>query len=112
MELSTHLDILYNNAMNNFNNYVEMIYIQAKSKSSKEVTKVINAELIEDYLKKRGYIMNYVLGKRIMVKNFTCVFIHESYIEVWCDKVNNKSIFIKESLLTGLPITLDYMERI
>jgi hypothetical protein len=48
-----------------------------------------------------------------MVKDFTCVFVNKNVIEVWHDKTkNNKSVFINESLLTGLPITLNYMERI
>jgi len=113
MTLNTYIETLYKKAIFDFNEYVEMLYIQAKSKVSKEIEKLIDEKLIEDYLKKRGYIMNYVLGKRVMVKDFTCVFIKDNYVEVWHDKSNNnKSVFINESLLTGLPIILNYMERI
>jgi hypothetical protein len=113
MNLDTYIGTLYNKAMFDFNEYVEMLYIQAKSKCSLETNKGINEKLIEDYLKKRGYTMNYILGKSVMVKDFTCVFVDKYAIEVWHDKTNNnKSVFINESLLTGLPITLKYMERI
>jgi hypothetical protein len=113
MTLETYIECLYQTVIHNFNEHVEMLYIQAKSKISKESVKEIDEKSIEDWLKKRGYTMNYVLGKRVMVKDFTCVFVNKNVIEVWHDKTkNNKSVFINESLLTGLPITLDYMERI
>lgn len=113
MSLDTYIESLYQKAKNNLNEHIEMLYIQAKSKRSKETEKEINDALIENYLKRRGYTMNYVLGKRLMTKDFTCVFVDNSIVEVWHDKIkNNKSVFIKESLLTGLPITLNYMERI
>ena len=113
MTLETYIECLYQTVIHNFNEYIEMLYIQAKSKISKESVKEIDEKSIEDWLKKRGYTMNYVLGKRVMVKEFTCVFVNKNVIEVWHDKTkNNKSVFINESLLTGLPITLDYMERI
>lgn len=113
VSLNTYIEMLYQNALYNFKEKLEMLYIQAKSKVSKESEKVIDEKLIEDYLKKRGYTMNYLLGKRVMIKDFTCVFIDKDIVEVWHDKIpNNKSVFVKESLLTGLPITLNYMERI
>lgn len=113
LTLNSYIETLHLKALNNFNEYVEMLYIQAKSKISNESIKELNNDLIEDYLKKRGYTMNYILGKRIMFKNFTCVYIDKNFVEVWHDKTkNNKSVFINESLLTGLPITLNYMERI
>jgi hypothetical protein len=113
MTLETYIECLYQSALHNFSEHVEMLYIQAMSKIPKETEKKLDDKLIEDYLKKRGYTMNYVLGKRVMVKDFTCVFTHKDFIEIWHDKTrNNKSVFIKESLLTGLPITLTYMERI
>lgn len=113
LTLDSYIETLYQNALHNVKEHVEMLYIQAKSKISKESVKVIDEKLIEDYLKKRGYTMNYVLGKRVMVKDFTCVFIDKTFVEVWHDKAqSNKSVFVNESLLTGLPITLNYMERI
>ena len=113
MTLNSYIEILYQKALCDFNEHVEMLFIQAKSKVSKESKKEIDEKSIEDYLKKRGYTMNYVLGKRVMVKDFTCVFVDKNVVEVWHDKIkNNKSVFVNESLLTGLPITLNYMERI
>lgn len=113
ISLDTYIEMLYQNALYNFKEHVEMLYIQAKSKVSKECEKEIDEKSIEDWLKKRGYTMNYVLGKRVMVKDFTCVFVEGNVVEIWHDKIpNNKSVFINESLLTGLPITLNYMERI
>lgn len=113
MSLDAYIESLYQKALYNFKEHVEMLYIQAKSKVSKESVKEIDEKLIEDYLKKRGYTMNYILGKRVMVKDFTCVFVAGNIVEVWHDKSqNNKSVFVNESLLTGLPITLNYMERI
>lgn len=104
---------MYLKTVFDFKEYTEMLYAQVKSKISEESVKQIDEKLIEDFLKKRGYTMNYILGKRVMIKNFTCVFIDKNFIEIWHDKTdNNKSVFIKESLLTGLPITLNYFERI
>ena len=85
----------------------------SQSRSKKDTSKKLDDKLIEKFLKKRGYTMNYMLGKPIMVKGFTCVYVQDDYVEVWHDKTNNdKSVFVNESLLTGLPITLNYMERI
>ena len=111
------IDQMVIEAKRNVNDYIEMLYIQAVSKISPETkndtSKKIDSKLIEDFLKKRGYTMNYVLGKTVMVKAFTCVYVQDDYVEVWHDKTNNdKSVFVNESLLTGLPITLNYMERI
>ena len=33
-------------------------------------------------------------------------------MEIWHDIKNSKAMFIKESLLTNLPIMLDYMEKV
>lgn len=104
-------------AKNELNDHIEMLYIQAMSKLCSEMkrdtNKELDNELIEIFLKKRGYTMNYVSGKTVMVKGFTCVYVKDDYVEVWHDKTNNnKSVFVNESLLTGLPITLNYMERI
>jgi hypothetical protein len=113
MNLNTYIETLYQTAKYNLSNHIDMLYIQSKSKNSKESEKEIDEKLIEDYLKKRGYTMNYILNKRVMVKDFTCVYINENSVEVWHDKSqNNKSVFVNESLLTGLPLTLNYFERI
>ncbi|MCP4984894.1 MAG: hypothetical protein GY928_02155 [Colwellia sp.] len=103
-------------AKEHLKNHIEMLYIQTISRVSLmkkyDFKIVIDEKSIESYLKKRGYTMNYVSDRMIMVKGFTCVFVKDDYVEVWHDKTNNdKSVFISESLLTGLPITLDYMER-
>jgi len=107
------IEELYKTAMNNFNEYVDMIYIQALSYSNNETDKKITDELIENFLKKRGYTMNYILNKRVMIKDFTCVYFDKGLVEIWTDKANNnKSVFIKDSLITGLPLILNYFERI
>jgi hypothetical protein len=113
MNLDTYIETLYQTAKYNLANHIDMLYIQAKSKVSNESVKEIDEKLIEDYLKKRGYTMNYILNKRVMVKDFTCVYINVNSVEVWHDKAkNNNSVFVNESLLTGLPLTLNYFERI
>ena len=117
ISLDTYIEILYQKAKLNFEEFIKMKFAQIKSKElvgeKGEILKVIDEKLIEDYLKKRGYSMNYILGKRVMIKDFICVFCANNHIEVWHDKVpNNKSVFIHQSILTGLPITLTYMERI
>ena len=111
------IDQMVIDAKRNVNDYIEMLYIQSVSKlypkTKSDTDKKLDSKLIEEFLKKRGYTMNYVLGKTVMVKGFTCVYVQNDYVEVWHDKTsNNKSIFVNESLLTGLPITLNYMERI
>lgn len=111
------IDQMVEDAKRRLNDHIEMLYIQAVSKLSPEIKidtpKKIDSKLIEDFLKKRGYTMNYILGKTVMVKAFTCVYVQDDYVEIWHDKTNNdKSVFVNESLLTGLPITLNYMERI
>tara|TARA_R110000823_G_C15544401_1_gene458526 strand:- start:14 stop:373 length:360 start_codon:yes stop_codon:yes gene_type:complete len=111
------IDQMFKEAKRDVNDYIQMLYIQALSKvfskTENDTYKIIDSKLIEDFLKKRGYTMNYVSGKMVMVKDFTCVYVQDDYVEVWHDKTNNdKSVFINESLLTGLPITLNYMERI
>jgi hypothetical protein len=111
------IEQIVKDAKDNINDYIEMLYIQAVSKISlnikKDTKKVIDSKLIEEFLIKRGYTINYILGKTVMVKSFTCVYVQDDYVEVWHDKTNNdKSVFVNDSLLTGLPITLNYMEQI
>lgn len=95
------------------NEYIQTLHICALSKSLQETDKKITKDLIDNFLKKRGYTLNYMLGKVVMTKGFTCVCVRDDSVEIWHDKTNNnKSIFINHSLLTGLPIVLNYMERI
>jgi hypothetical protein len=99
-------------AQQRISDFIEMKCISALS-SGEETPKELTNKLIESYLKKRGYVMNYILGRTIMVKGFVCAFIGDGFVEVWHDTFSHKkSVFIADSLLTGLPITMDYMERI
>jgi hypothetical protein len=69
--------------------------------------------VLEKFLQRRGYFQNKILdGSPIWTKDFTCVRVLEREIMVWHDIPNSKPLLIKESFLTGLPITLKYMERI
>lgn len=116
-------DNLYKQALNNFHEKLEMHYIHAVSKLSldKETlkhkrkilyTNKLDTELIEKYLKVKGYVLNVVLGEPVFTKGFVCVQIHKNNIEVWIDKIKSpKSVFVNESYLTGLPLTLNYMEK-
>ena len=107
------LDVLITDFENKLDEYIEMLHIQALSQLSNETIKVVDKKLIEIFLKKRGYTMNYMLNKTVMVKDFTVVYIADNYVEVWHDiNHNNKSVFVNQSMLTGLPITLNYMERL
>jgi len=113
MSLDGRIEALYQTALRNVHQYVEMLYIKEHSRPSRvNDDKGINIEILEKYLKKRGYVANNVLGKRVMVKAFTCVHVTDECVEIWHDVPNTKTFFINESLLTGLPISLDYMERI
>lgn len=110
------VDSFIKDAEGNIKEYIDMLYIQAISKLSperkKETSKKLDNKLLEDYFKKRGYISNLILGRPVMVKGFVCAFIGNDYVEVWHDKASNQSVFVNNSLITGLPITLNYMERI
>lgn len=127
LSLNTYLESLYLKAKYDLFDYIEMLYIQEKSKkktiineyyfngeieiSSEQIT-IINEKLIYDFLQKRGYVENFVLGKKIMTKGFVCVFVSREFIQVFHDIENCKPMIIKESFLTSLPITLNYMEKI
>ena len=78
------IEDLYQKTLKNFNEYVELLYISVLSRA-KETDKQITEEMIEIYLKKRGYTMNYVSGKRIMIKDFTCVYYNCGILEIWHD---------------------------
>ena len=117
------IDLLYKQALNNFHEKLEMHYIHAVSKLNLDkvilkhkrkliFTDKLDEKLIENYLKTKGYVLNVVLGEPIWVKGFVCVQIHNKSVEVWIDRIKNpKSVFINESYLTGLPLTLNYMEK-
>ena len=92
--------------------FIDIKCIDALSNKDSELNKVLNYNLIEGYLKKRGYVVNTLLNKKIYTKAFTCVSINKKNLEIWHDVNNSKHQFIDSSYLTGLPITLDYMEKI
>lgn len=105
------IDTLFKEARNNIQQHIELLVIQANSFDG--INKKCNESLIEFYLKRRGYTLNNILKRPVWVKDFTCVYIDDNFIEVWHDRTkNNKSVFITDSLLTGIPITLNYMEKI
>lgn len=113
MSLSAYIESLYHNAMNSFHDKLEMHYIHAVSQINKQSNKNLSKDLIESFLKKRGYTLNYIMKKPVMTKGFVVVNIQDEFVEVWHDVPKKQdSVFIKESMLTGLPITLNYMERI
>ena len=113
MSLSAYIESLYHNAINSFHDKLEMHYIHAVSHINKQSNKDLSKELIESWLKKRGYALNYIMKKPVMTKGFVVVSLQDGFIEVWHDiPKRQSSVFIKESVLTGLPITLNYMERI
>jgi hypothetical protein len=116
-----NIETLFKKAQERIDDHIEMLYISALSKgrkSNKDIDKSLNNTLIEKYLKRRGYIENVVLGNVIFTKGFVCVKIHTvknetDHIEIWCDILNKgKSQYIHQSLLTGLPVALNYFERI
>ena len=71
-----------------------------------------NQNELKDYLKNKGYMQDRILSKHCFSKGFVCVLVTDSFIEIWHDLPNSKSLFITMSQLTGLPIALEYMERI
>jgi hypothetical protein len=66
----------------------------------------------EDYLKKRGYIIRVINGRTIFQKNFVVVELVGETIEIWHDIPGSKKFVITESKFTGLPLALDYFERL
>lgn len=71
-----------------------------------------NQNQLEEYLKSKNYLQDRILNKHCFIKGFICVLVTDSFIEIWHDLPNSKSLFITMSQLTGLPIALEYMERI
>lgn len=129
MTFDSYVDALFEQAQYNIKQHIEMLCLQAECKlslpSDKKggIDKNLFSNLIEKYLKKRGYVLNTILGKPVWTKEFCCVYIEDNYVEAWHDlsgwkphslytKRKGKSVFITEALLTGLPITLDYFEKI
>lgn len=114
MDFNKYVDNLAESAKKNMSDYIDMLYLSGVSRFGiKKSEVIINKSVLNDYLFKRGYSLNKVSNIDVMVKGFTCVLCNDNYIEVWHDKTNNeKHLFIKESVLTSLPIALSYMERI
>lgn len=107
-EINYYIEQLYQKAVDR----IEMNYIHAISKKDTNSDVELNEILIENYLKKRGYVSNNISKVKIYTKGFVCCSIHKDSVEVWHDITGSKHNFINGSLLTGLPITLGYMERI
>lgn len=114
-----NLDIKINNivkeAKSNVSNYIDLLYISCLSKinhNPTETNKIATKKIIENYLeKKRNYQRLELLDKTIYIKNFTCVYVCDKYVEIWNDIKNSKSLFIENSTLTSLPLSLDYFEQ-
>lgn len=112
MIFDNYIESLFERAKHDIDNYIEMLCIGALSEKRNN-SKELSIPLIENWLKRRGYVLNNILKRPVWVKDFTCVYVDSNYIEVWHDRIkNNKSVFIDTSFLTGLPITLKYMEKI
>jgi hypothetical protein len=108
-----NIEQIFKEAKERINTHIEMLYIQALSKiQSKESSKEVTEKMIENYLKKRGYIQNTLSGEKVFTKDFVVVKILDNEVELWHDYPGCASLFVDNSLLTGLPISLNYMERI
>jgi hypothetical protein len=108
-----NIEQIFKEAKERINTHIEMLYIQALSKiQSKESSKEVTEKMIENYLKKRGYIQNTLSGEKVFTKDFVVVKILDNEVELWHDIPASASLFVNNSLLTGLPISLNYMERI
>jgi len=108
-----NIEQMFRDAKERINIHIEMLYIQAISSiQSKESIKEITETMIENYLKKRGYIVNLLRGEKVLTKDFVVVKILDNEVELWHDYPGCASLFVDNSLLTGLPISLNYMERI
>ena len=105
------INLLFIEAKYRIEEAIELSYINILSKSN-SCDRTITNKLIEKYLERRGYVVNTLSRNRLLTKGFVCVAIHNNYIEIWHDIPNNKSSFVNDSLLTGLPIALRYYEKI
>lgn len=99
--------------------YIDMLCLDAYSRldNPKEnvfAKRTLTKEAIEEYLmKKRRYVQNIVSGKIIYTHGFVCVSLDGNCISVWHDtRLNPNVVVLKDGFLTGLPITLNYMESI
>ena len=112
--LDKYIDTLYKQALTNFRDKLEMHYISAKCFGGKTINKELADESIEKYSKKRGYILNSILGKPVWTKGFVAVHVKDCKIEIWHDipRTKTKPMYINESVLSGLPLFLNYMESI
>jgi hypothetical protein len=63
ISLDSYIEMLYQNALYNFKEHVEMLYIQAKSKVSEELIYFKN-RLTKDVLKKRWFNQNIMKVKK------------------------------------------------
>jgi hypothetical protein len=117
-------DVILKRLKESLNDHIEMLYIQAKSqfeynsrlitekKSKRELKKTMSVEMINNFLKQKDYVKNNLSGRTIMTKGFVCVYTDEDRVEIWHDIKGAKSTVLTDSYLTGLPIALNYMERI
>jgi len=103
----------------NLFDFIDLLAEQKKWELSTKITNetmlpVFNKSVGENFLKKRGYFLSgFVLnGKPIWMKDFVCVQIEDNLIRVWHDLPKAKPSFIHQSFITGLPIALNYFERI
>lgn len=97
------------------NDFVDGAILAATHTKSSRYLRKIDYSHIHDYLKKRGYSYNNVDRKLIMVNGFVCVDVDEANLRVtvWHDTGKyNKPVVMESSQWTGLPIVLNYMERI
>ena len=113
MTFDNYIDSLFERAKYDIDNYIEMLYISARIdvENKCELRKDLTELLIENYLKKRGYVLNNILNRPVWVNGFVCVHFNGKRIEIWHDVKNSKSSFVDKSMLTGLPIALNYFER-
>ena len=67
---------------------------------------------IEKYLQSRRYVKRVIGGRTVFQNNFVVVEVSENGVLVWNDIPSAKKFEIKESIFTGLPLALDYFERL
>ena len=102
--------------------YIDIMSIQAKHGiySPNGINRKLLVQEVTEYLiKKRMYVQNVVKKDVVYTKGFVCVSIKEGgqdglLMSVWHDtgKQRVTPVNINSSVLTGLPIVLNYMERI
>ena len=65
-----------------------------------------------EMLKKRGYVNSFYKGLNVWMKGFVCIVADDNMFTIWHDTENTNKQVINKSILTHLPIVLNYMERI